>query len=128
MVVVLPWVPATTIGGVAGNEKVFENCGIEQYGDLFVEDVFEFGISARDRVADDAKVRRRLQIFCAKTFIPGDAERIQQSRGGRIDVDVRAGDMKTALFQHACHGRHGGAADAKQDECGQTAWQYDFRA
>ena len=80
---------------------------------MFVEDVLDLRIAARDYVADHAEVRRRLQIFRAKSFIPTDAEGIEERGGWRIYVYIRAGDVKTALLQHSGDGCHGGAGDAQ---------------
>ena len=100
--------------GVPRNEIFLEQLRHGAVRQFFVEDVFDFRIAARDRVADHAEVRRRLQIFFAKSFVPADAEGIEQRGSGRIDVDVRAGDVKAALFQHSRDRSHGGAGDSEQ--------------
>ena len=74
--------------GVPGNEKFLEQLRHRAVGDFFVENEFDFGISARDHVADDGEIRRGLQILFAVAFVPANAERIEKRRRGRIDVDV----------------------------------------
>ena len=49
--------------GVAGNEIFLEKLRHRAVGQFFVEDVLDFGIAARDHVADDAEIRRGLQIL-----------------------------------------------------------------
>ena len=114
VVVVLPCVPATTIEVWPGNEIVFEQLRHRAVGNFLVEDVFDFRVAARIRVADDAEIGRGLEVFFAEAFVPLDAERIEQGRGGRIDVDIRPGDAETPLLQHARNGRHGRARDSQQ--------------
>ena len=60
--------------GVARDEILLEELRHRAVGQFFVENIFDFWIAARDYVAYDAQVRRRLQIFGAKSFVPADAQ------------------------------------------------------
>ena len=77
---VFPWVPATTI----------ERAPV---ADLAVEDLFELGIAARDRVADDHQIQIRgdvLRLVAGQDPDPFGGEEIAHRR---IDVLIGAPDV-----------------------------------
>src|SRR5208283_5296447 len=73
-------------GGVARDEILLEELRHGAILQFLVENIFNFWIAARDYVAYDAQVLRRLQIFGAKSFVPADSEGIEKRGGGRINV------------------------------------------
>src|SRR5580700_4552843 len=69
---------------VAADEIVFEKLRHRTVRNFLVEDDFQLRVAARDHIADNDQIWNRLQIFRAEAFVPGNAERIKQCRGGRI--------------------------------------------
>src|SRR5262249_21457362 len=99
---------------VARDEIFLEQLGHGAIRDGVGEDSLDFGIASRDGVADDGEIGGGLEIFLAIAFKPRDAERTEKSGCGWIDVDVRTGDVESALFEHAGDGGHGCSGDAEQ--------------
>ena len=82
--------------------------------DALVENVLEFDIAARHGVADDDQVGTRFEILRVEGLGHGNVELAQKIRHRRIGCGVGAGDVESALLQHARQRGHGGAADADQ--------------
>ena len=102
--VVLPCVPATTIEVCPGIKYSSSSCGIEQYG-IFSSRMYSTSALPREMALPiNAQGRARASDFLRGTFVPVNPERIEKRGRGRIDVDVRAGDVEAALLQHAGDG------------------------
>jgi hypothetical protein len=78
---------------------------------LFIQDILDFGIAARHRVADDHQIGMRLQVRRIEALVDLNAEVFQKSAHRRIDIAIRAGNGVTALLQHPGQRRHARAAN-----------------
>ena len=99
---------------VSRQEKLLDRFGKRAIGNLVVEDELEFGIAARDGVADDHQVRPRREIRFGEPVFPANAQFFEQRGGGRVDARVRAAHAIAAFGQHPRQRRHGRAANADQ--------------
>jgi hypothetical protein len=99
---------------VTANEFVVDQARQRGEGDVLVEHKLDFRIAARDGVADNDEVRRRLQIGFRKWLGDGDAELAQKIGHGRIRGLVRAGDAVTLELQQPGERGHCGAADSDE--------------
>ncbi len=76
--------------------------------------MLQFNVAARHGVADDDQIGARVEILRVEGLRNGNAEVAQEVRHGRIGCGVGAGDVESALLEHARQRGHGGAADADQ--------------
>ena len=98
----------------ADEEFVVQQLRQRTEGDALVEEVLEFDVAARHGVADDDQIGARVKILRVERLCHGDAQLAEEIRHGRIGGGVGAGDVESALLQHAGQRGHGGAADADQ--------------
>ena len=80
-----------------------------------IEHVFDFGIAARQRIADDDKFRLRLcDVFGVVSLVDRNPEPIEKIRHRRIDVRVRAAHGMALLAKHPRQRRHGCATNSDE--------------
>ncbi len=97
-----------------GEEFVVDEGGHGGHGDAGVEYEFEFGVAARDGVADDDEVGTRVEVGGAEGLHDGDAQLAELVGHGWVRGGVGAGDVVSLGAQHAGEGGHRGAADADE--------------
>src|SRR5260370_5570038 len=73
---------------------------------LAVQNFLELWIPARDYVADDHKIGRRLQVRCIKLTEKRYPQAFQQSGSGWIDSGIRPGHAKAVFAKHPSQRRH----------------------
>ena len=114
VVVVFPCVPAITIDRAPHKKCSRIDLGQRAVPDLAVEDLFELGVSARNRVADDDQVEIRGDV---RGMVPAqgwNALRGQKIAHRRVDVLIGPAHLAPFVPQHGGGRRHGGAADADE--------------
>ena len=99
-------------GMFAGKKNFFENFRHRAVRNFAFERFFEFGIAARDDVANDDQIRRRREMRRVEGWKIRNAEAVQQRGRRRIDTGVGAGDAEAVFAQHSGERRHGRASDA----------------
>ena len=97
-----------------GKEFFAQQCGHGCERNTLVEDALNFGIAARERVADDDEVGNRIEIRFAVWLADGNAERAKQIAHGRIGGLVGACDAVALELQQAGERGHGCAADTDE--------------
>src|SRR6266403_4105922 len=97
---------------VSGEEIFFKRLRKRTIGDFAVQHAFDFRITARQRIAEDDDIRRRIEIGFGEPIGPTNPKSLEQRRSGGIDTSVRAGDAMAALGQHPRERRHGRASDS----------------
>ncbi len=95
----------------AGKEFFVEQRGHGRKRNPFVEDVFNFGITARERIADDDEIGRRVEVRFGVRLENRNAERTKQVAHGRIGGAVGARDAMSLQLKEAGERGHRGAAD-----------------
>src|SRR4051812_13601131 len=76
--------------------------------DAVIENVLQFRVSTRDRIANDHQAGSRVEILFRERLSNGNVERRKEVRHGRVSRGVRTRHAEPTLFQHAgqrCHGR-----------------------
>ena len=114
MVVVLPWVPVTTIGVRPGSHQVLDGLGLRGVGEAAVEAGLELGVAAGDGVADHDEVRARVEVLGAVGRGDGDPEALELGRHRRVDVLVGAGDPVPEVEQELGERGHRRPGDPDQ--------------
>jgi hypothetical protein len=66
-------------------------------GQPAIEDRLHQRIAARDDVADDEEIRRRVELLDGRAFDQADALRLELRAHRRIDVGIAAGDGVAGL-------------------------------
>ena len=96
----------------AGEKYFFENFRHGAVRNFALEDFLEFGISARDDIADDNKIGGRCEMRSIERGKICNAKTVEECGCWRINSRVGAGDAKTFFAQHSGERSHGGAADS----------------
>jgi hypothetical protein len=113
VVVVLPWVPATTRTSFSLQELFVQDLGKRAEWNALIEHVLELEVSPRNRIAHDDQIRVRLEILGGKRRHL-DAQSAEKVGHRGVGSAIGAADRKALLLQHAGERGHGRAADADQ--------------
>src|SRR5208337_3207706 len=113
VVVVLPWVPATTRGERPARNSSRSSAAKEVKGMRSSRTRSISGLP-RERVADDDEVGRGREVRFRVRLEDRNAERAKQIAHRRISGLVGAGDAMALELQQAGKRRHGRAADADE--------------
>ncbi len=114
VVVVLPWVPATTMALPVPHQEAVQGLGQGEAGEVLGQDRLGLGVVPADDVPHHHQVGDRRQVLRAVAVLNGDSQPLKQGAHGRVDVLVGAGHPMALLLQDAGQGRHAGAADAEE--------------
>ena len=85
-------------------------------GNAVGEDGFEFGVSAREGVADDGEVGLRGKILFGVSFVKDYTPITEEIGHGRIDSLIGSGDLKSQFAKHCSDGTHATSCDSKEVE------------
>ena len=88
------------------NKLFFHDFRLRSIEKFAPECFFDFGIAARDRIADDHAVRRGREMFALESLRDVDAERLKHRRHRRIDVLIRSGNVMAARLKHTGERSH----------------------
>ena len=114
VVVVLPWVPATTRERFPSMRNRPRAWGQRHIRDAAAQHRFRLGVPPGHGVADDHQVRAVAEVSFAETGQYVDADALQEGAHGRVDVLVRAGDPITPLPQQTGQRTGADAADGNE--------------
>ena len=78
------------------NEFLFEHFGKGAIRKFASEHLFDFRVAARNRVANNNEVGRRVQVLRLITLHDGNSQALKHRRHRRIDILVRSGDTMSA--------------------------------
>ena len=82
-------------------EVIAHGFGQRAVADLAIQDLFELGVAAGDRIADHHQVDVRADVLGAIALERGDALIAQEIAHRRIDVLVRSPDIVAAALEEA---------------------------
>jgi hypothetical protein len=100
-------------------EKVLaDGLGQRAVSNFSIEDLFELGVAARDRVADDDEIEVRRDVLGAIAREGRDAFGGEEVAHRRVDILIRSAHVEALALQHRGKRRHRRAADADQVNLG----------
>ncbi len=98
----------------AANEKFLEQFRERTITKLLLQHCFRFGVAARNSISDHNEVRPIPQITFLVTGHEFDSPLLQECGHGRINILIRAADLKTAFLNGGGGRSHGSAANTNE--------------
>ena len=119
-VVVLPWVPATTMELRSARNSSESRAGKETSGNAALLRRQHLDVVAPAHVAHDHALGAPVEVLGAESGHHRDAELLELGRHGGIDVLVGAAHVVPGGAQQAGQGAHAGSGDAYQVQLHET--------